>query len=288
MTDPHPGSRHRRKGNPISRHGTKLHRRTVVLDGRPHTVLGLRPSATERFAVNLFHDTWHIVTHPAGAKLLSALLWHMSSTRDPHTLVVVDRPFLDTNPFDAAPSPPIVLAPADRTPFGDRAARDLRRQLPLSAASEGPVRLQLPGFTEALADTAEWLKRQKLVYDGYDERHRRPAIRTRSGVLVLPARADRLREWAVQIGSISPHGPDSYGYDFVNTDYSLEVQVFADYRDRVTAARLARAEVLAEGAPDDPVELHPLVWSRGTGIRRRMTRNRAVTGARGQARGRVA
>ncbi|WP_436770950.1 hypothetical protein [Yinghuangia sp. YIM S09857] len=262
-------------------HGIKLHRRTIRLDGRPCTVLGLRPGTVERFSVNEFHDTWHIVTHRAGALLLGSLLWGMAHQRAQNTVLVVDRPFLDTNPFDAEPSPPIVIAPAQSAPFGDRAARELRRRLPLSTPSEGTVRLRAPGYAEALADTGAWFRAQPARhFHGYDERHRRPAIGMRAGVLVLPGTTQWLREWAVQIGSLNPAWPGAASghgmvYDYMHTDYSLEVQVFDNYRDRVTAARIARRQIAAEpSAPTDPHSLRPLIWDRGTGIHARVRRNR--------------
>lgn len=260
-----------------------MHRRTLVLDGRAYTVLGLRPGTAERFAVNEFHDTPHIVTHRSGALLLGSLLWGMALRRARNTVFVIDRPFLDANPFDAEPSPPIVVAPTPATPFGDRAARDLRHQLPLSTPSEGTVRIPAPGYAEAIVDRDAWFgARPPRRFDGYDERHRRPVIGMRAGLLVLPGTTEWLREWAVEIGSLDPavrvpaHGP-GMAYDFFHTDFSLEVQVFDNYRDRVTAARLAREQVEAElPAPHDPDVVRPLVWERNTAIHTRMKRNRTA------------
>lgn len=264
-------------------HGLKLHRRTIRLDDRPYTVLGLRPGTTERFAVNEFHSTWHVVTHRAGALLLGSLLWGMAHQRAQNTVLVVDRPFLDTNPFDAEPSLPIVIAPAQSAPFGDRAARELRHRLPLSTPSEGAVRLRTPGYAEALADTEAWFRaRPPRHFHGYDERHRRPVIGVRAGLLVLPGTTEWLREWAVEIGSLDPAHPGmSSGqgmvYDHIHTDFSLEVQVFDNYHDRVTAARLAREQATADpSAPTDPDTLHPLIWDRTTEHHTRMRRNRTA------------
>ncbi|MEU8135164.1 hypothetical protein [Streptodolium elevatio] len=282
MTDPHQDGREKLTGM-TAYNGLKLHRRTLRLDGRSYTVLGLRPGTAERFAVNEFHGTWHVVTHRAGALLLGSLLWGMAHQRAQNTVLVVDRPFLDTNPFDAEPSPPIVIAPAHLAPFGDRAARELRRRLPLSTPSEGTVRLRTSGYAEALADTQAWFRnRPPRHFHGYDERHRRPVIGVRAGLLVLPGTAEWLREWAVEIGPLDPARPGAASglgmvYDCIHTDFSLEVQVFDNYHDRVTAARLAREQLESDpAAPKDPDSLHPLVWDRGTTIHTRMRRNRTA------------
>ena len=46
------------------------------------------------------------------------LLWGLAYTRRPGTLVVLDLPFLDPNPFDAEPADPVVLVPDDLTGLG--------------------------------------------------------------------------------------------------------------------------------------------------------------------------
>lgn len=46
-----------------------------------------------------------------------------------------------------------------------------------------------------------------------------------------------------------------------------EVQIFRDYRRRVSAAQVARREVLAElSTPPSPPWLNPLIWDRGEQI----------------------
>ncbi|MDI2126712.1 hypothetical protein [Yinghuangia seranimata] len=249
MTDGHQSMR--RQG--ISGHddgAVRLHRRTVRLDGRDYTVLGLRPGTTERFAVNRFHETWHVVTHTAGARLLGRLLWGMAYQRRPNTIVVVDRPFLDANPFDAEPSLPIVIAPGDTAPFGDRAARELRRMLPLTGRpSEGGVTLRAHGLPSTPEAAHAWFDGRHREWHGWKQRRFRPTIEVRSGLLVLPGTARKLQEWAVEIGRLTATHQRPMDYEFVNEDYSLEVQVFAAYRDMVTAARLAREQVVNEPRP---------------------------------------
>jgi hypothetical protein len=58
-----------------------------------------------------------------------------------------------------------------------------------------------------------------------------------------------------------------------------EVQVFRDYRRRVSAARVARREVLAD-LPNPPARetLNPMIWQRGADVRHQR-RRRARTAA---------
>src|SRR5215467_6778077 len=100
----------------------KLHRRLMRLDGRDYTVITLRPGTDARFSTNYFHDTWHVLSDWHGARLLGRLLWGLAYQRVPGTLVLIDRPFLDPNPFDAEPADPIVLVPARLTTLAGPAA----------------------------------------------------------------------------------------------------------------------------------------------------------------------
>src|SRR5215831_7359241 len=115
----------------------KLHRRAMPLDGRLYTVITPRPGTDVRFSTNYFHGTWHILSDWHGARMLGRLLWGMAFQRKPGTLLLIDRPFLDPNPFDAEPADPIALVPAPLTPLTTKAARHLRRRLPLRGRSDG-------------------------------------------------------------------------------------------------------------------------------------------------------
>jgi hypothetical protein len=82
----------------------KLHRRQLWLDGRPYTVISLRPGTDARFSTNVFHGTWHVLSDWRGARLLGRLLWGLAYQHTPGTLVLIDRPFLD--PIRSTPSRP--------------------------------------------------------------------------------------------------------------------------------------------------------------------------------------
>jgi hypothetical protein len=257
----------------------KLHRRRLRLDGRQFTVLTLRPGTTARFSTNLYHETWHILSDWHGARLLGRLLWGLAYQRVPGTLVLIDRPFLDTNPFDAERADPIALVPAHLTSLTGRAGRELRRRLPLSGPGEGNVRWHTHGLDMAIAarQTARERPvgpcRSRLIMPcGFRERMDRIG-----GLVTFTATPPALKE----------HAPDVYalgryhyrGMDFAELAWpNGEVQVFRDYRRRVSTAGIARREVLAELSerPSAPDEVKALVWRRAAEVRHVRRRSRAA------------
>jgi hypothetical protein len=246
--------------------GMKLHRRVVRLDGRDHTLIGLRPGTTARFSTNRFHETWHVLSDRHGARLLGRLLWGLSYQSRPGTIVLIDRQFLTPTPFDADPADPIVLVPGWHTPFGHRAARDLKGRLPLTAASAGTVRWRTFGLDHALADVRAWHGGNTA-----DRRAGRGRVDRRNGVLVLgPASPQEARRWAVRAAAMEPDGPYQTTHEYFGPwdhGYDGEIQIFRDFRRRVSVARRARAEVLAgTGAPADADSLRAAVWDRGAVI----------------------
>lgn len=252
----------------------KLHRREVWLRGRRHTVVSLRPGADARFSTNFFHGTWHILSDWHGARLLGRLLWGLAYQRVPGTLLLIDRPFLDPNPFDSEPADPIVVVPADLTSLSGRAAHELRRRLPLAAPSAGTVRWQTHGLAPSVAALRAVRNRPVGVAPPpWDPpRSFRRRIDRVGGLITLTASADMLKELATDI-----HAIDDYAYNgsaYTEVDWPRgEVQVFRDYRRRVSVARVARREVLAEQAEPLAAErLNPLIWHRGTVIRHRPRR----------------
>ena len=249
----------------------KLHRHRVRLRGRDYTVITLRPGTDARFSTNLFHETWHILSDWRGARLLGRLLWGLAYQRVPSTLVLIDRPFLDTNPFDAEPPDPIALVPAPLTSLTNKAARELREQLPLSGPNEGTVRWQTHGLDVAVA--ARRADRDRTAGDwrppwipprGFTERVERVG-----GLVTLTAIPTMLRDYAAYIYTLGDWNLSGMAYAEVDWPRG-EVQIFRDYRRRVLAAHIARREILAE-RPDRPARdtLNPLIWDRGHDIRHR-------------------
>jgi len=260
----------------------KLHRTTAYLDGRDYTLITPRPSTTERFAVNHCHGMWHVLSEQTGARLFARLLWGLSFDRHENTLVVIDRRFLAPDPFDGARSMPIVLVPQERTPFGNRAARALRRALPSLGRPEGTVRWLTGGLDTALADRRDWWSRRRPTpRHAFGHRHTRSALDTvREGVLVLPGDSASLCEDAVSVGSLAVSSNSPMDYDQLDR---FEFQVFHDFRRRVDAARVARREIEAtpiavDGTVGTGDTRHPSpsarIWERGTEIRERRMRGR--------------
>jgi hypothetical protein len=255
--------------------GMKLHRRTMRLDGRDHTVLTLRPGTDARFSTNRYHGAWHVLSDWHGARVLARLFWGLAYQRVPRTLVVIDPPFLDPDPFDARPAAPIALVPMPLTALPERAARELRRQLPLRQppprqppprqSGQGTVRWNTRGLAGAVAD----FRAARELPSGarLDPWRPGPGFRERvqhhGGVLVLSATPEALRINAVLLATL---GDWSWrGMDYLELDHPRgEVQVFADYRTRVSAARAARRELDPTGSAGD---ISRLVWQRAEEIR---------------------
>jgi hypothetical protein len=252
----------------------KLHRRELRLDGRRYTVVTLRPGTDARFSTNHYHDTWHILSDWHGARLLGRLLWGLAYQRKPGTIVLIDRPFLDPNPFDAEPADPIALVPALLTPFTAGAARELRRRLPLTGPNDGTVRWHTPGLVPAVAALRAARERPPGEYRpqwippvGFQGRTDRVG-----GIVALAAVPAVLKEHATFVYRLGDHPYE--GMDYTELDWpNGEVQVFRDYRRRVSAARIARREVLTELPRDDrrpdPATLNPLIWRRTDEVRQR-------------------
>ncbi len=249
----------------------KLHRHEVRLDGRPYTVITLRPGTDSRFSTNYFHETWHILSDWHGARLLGRLLWGLSYQRAEGTLVLIDRPFLDPNPFDAEPADPIVLLPTHLTGLRAQAARQLRQRLPLSTNPAGTVRRSTHGLEPAVEKSREW-----AALPTGERRHQwvgpwtlRARIERIGGLLVLSAARESFRSHAVAVHRLGDWSVRGMDYTEIGLQEG-EVQVFADYQSRVSAARIARKETLAGvTVPVPPEQLRPLVWDRGTVVRNR-------------------
>jgi hypothetical protein len=236
----------------------------VSCDGRSYTVITLRPGAYARFSNNYFHSTWHILSDLHGARVLGRLLWGLSYQRVPGTLVLIDRAQLDPSPFSAAPADPIALIPSHLTGLPVRTARALRARLPLTRPV-GTVRWHTPGLDRVLAsgDTRTGSRR-------WESRDGDGRIVRTGGLLTVAGTPHVLRAWAVNIYRLGAWA--SCGMDYVslgNEPWSDgEVQVFTDYRRRVSSARAARREIL-HGLPQPlpPADVDHRIWERAEKIR---------------------
>ncbi|KAA8884566.1 hypothetical protein F3087_33810 [Nocardia colli] len=250
----------------------KLHRRTMVLDGRVYTVVTLRPGSDFRFSTNRFHDTWHVLSDWRGARVLARLMWGLAYQRRPGTIVVIDPAHLDSNPFDGAPSDPIVLVPSELTVFTRAAATALRRRLPLRDRPAGTVRWQTFGLNHAVAELEAW--RAKDFGERSTDYTPPPTgwlrIDRIGGLITIFGAADQLREMAQSLATL---GTYAYcGMDYHYLDYpenNGEVQIFRHYRSRVTTARRARTNLLGS-THRGPItaETEHAIWSQAAAMRR--------------------
>ncbi|GIG51823.1 hypothetical protein ACFO1B_29475 [Dactylosporangium siamense] len=257
----------------------KLHRRAVRCDGREFTVITLRPDTDCRFSTNFHHDTWHILSDWRGARLLGRLLWGLAYQRRPGTLILIDRPHLGPNPFDGRPGDPIVLVPSDLTALSVRTAQALRRRLPLRGAPDGTVRWQTHGLDPVMAQRIPWYERPPGVKHApiVPVRGPQPKIDRLGGLLMFAASAHDLRGYAPDVHELGRYAFRGMDYTEVESPDG-EVQVFNDFRHRVSAATAARRELRAEGVAGPGFD--ELVWDRGTDVRRRALRPIAAeTGA---------
>lgn len=274
--DQRPGNTKRADGR------MKLHRQAVRSGGRDYTVITLRAGTTARFSGNYYHGTWHILSDLHGARVLARLLWGLAFQRVPGTLVLIDLPQLDPEPFSAAPADPIALVPSDLTSLSERAAREIRARLPLTRP-DGTVRWQTPGLDLALAKegTPGW----KAQLDDWrlSDRPGDKHIGRVGGLTVFAARRPVLKRWAVAVALLGGVDLSRYGMDYTEIGYAPcradgEVQIFSDYRQRVSAARVGRREILAEiRRPLPASDIERLIWDRGAAVRRR--RHRAPASA---------
>lgn len=258
----------------------KVHLRVLPLAGRTYRVVTLRPSSRARFSTNYYHDTWHIVSDAPGARLLARLMWGLAYQKQPGTLVLLTEPHLVPTPFDGARSDPVVLVPSDLTPVSADALRQLKARL----SNLGPTR------------TIRWhtfgLDRELAARDGDEktalQEHARLSLPPGPGSVwssermgkvgglicySAPPLVLRLQAAIVARMKTAPNHSARMDYHFLADNHNSchyadgEVQIFHDYRERLSAAAVARREVLAQtDAPTCPEELETVISSRRNAV----------------------
>ena len=241
-----------------------------------------------RFSTNRYHDTWHILSDDHGARVLGRLLWGLSFQRRPGTLVVIGPPHLDPNPFDAEPASPIALVHADLTVLTPEAARRLRHLLTAPTKPDGTVRWHAWGLDQEVArhhrfwETGEWPAWRPTPDD------RRSAVERIGGMLVVRGLPRRLRHWAVDVALLDTRRRGGMDYAYLETNWPIgptdgEVQIFRNYRQRVSVATVSRQEVLgdADTARLSPDQINERIWAHNGEVRARRypKRARVLTGA---------
>ncbi|GAA2683838.1 hypothetical protein [Nonomuraea recticatena] len=255
----------------------KLHRHRLRADGRDYNVITLRPGTRARFSTNFFHQTWHILSDPHGARVLSRLLWGLSFQRQPDTVVIIDRRFIDPNPFDAEQGDPIALVPAHLTHLPARTTGQLSRRVPApEAACSGTVRWHTWGLDAAMdAWRADRAESDQFLWRSANF-GRAAEVARLNGVLRVRAEPSLLRSWAVHVATMNDHAYEGMAYtELEGPRWELcrsdgEVQIFHDYRRRVSVATVSRREVLSsENVPGEAAELQPLIWNHSATVRDR-------------------
>jgi hypothetical protein len=224
----------------------KVHRRSLRLDGLEYTILSPRPSVDVRFATNRFHDTWHVVSDVAGARLLARICWAMAFQQRERTIVLIDVPLLVPNPFDADPSTPILISNNDLGPLGRDAVSALRATLPLATPSMGTVVLQTRGLDAALDDPDAFHRRDDQS-SWRDQHQQRRWIDGSDGLVVMAAPPPVLRQWGVEFSNLGQ--PMYNGMDWSYLDYpdkSGEVHVIDDFASHVEAAVALRSRLFPD------------------------------------------
>lgn len=249
----------------------KLHLDVRRFGGRELCVVTLRAGTEAAFSVNYFHDTWHILSDERGARLLSHLLWGLSFQRVAGTLICLHGPHLHPTPFDADPSPPILLIPAHLTPLDEDAFRTLKRSL--SCGNAAPERAATVRWrTFGLSAARERAERGEDVESGLrwnDPIWKRDRMVPCGGFICYTAPAEILRFQAVGLLRMAPRGPEEMDYHYLAESHAGphaegEVQIFADYRRMCSEASVARREVLERepGKVWSPDTLRYAVWAR--------------------------
>jgi hypothetical protein len=225
----------------------KLHRREIMLDRKSYTVLSPRPSTPHRFATNLFHETWHVLSDLNGARLLGRMCWSMAYQRKPNTIMVIDYPLLVPNPFDADKSSPIVIANRDLGGLSRVALAQLKHQMPFTSPSRGIVRLTAPGLDRLLKGDTDLERAHEKSGEQWNEQQQKGFTDRVNGMVVLAAHPPRLQWWALWLSTLDDRWYDGMAYtelDHSNRDYrrigSGEVQIFERFTTMVSEATVAR------------------------------------------------
>lgn len=251
----------------------KLHLRLATIAGRTYRLITLRPDTQAAFSTNNYHATWHIVSDPAGARLLARLLWGLAYQRQPDTLIVLHGAHLKPTPFDGDPSEPILLAASHLTRLDAKTARVLKARLPHLGNPMQTVRWQTFGLDALLSEQDRFYPlAESRALDWAENRWQwqHEQMHHLGGCLCYMAPPALLRYQAFQVyrvGAEAKPGRDNSHYLAENSRVSVygdgEVQIFTDYRERRTLAMAARREVLAEaGRPQHPDDLHRAIYAR--------------------------
>jgi hypothetical protein len=245
----------------------KVHLRLLQIAGKIYRLVTLRPSTHVAFSTNYYHHTWHLVSNRTGSQLLARLLWGLSYQRQAGTMILIHDQHLLPTPFEAERSDPFLLIPSHLTSIDPEAFRLLKSRLRHLGHPCTTIRWLTFGLDRALqAEQQDTLQlRRQYAWDRLgDKDHRYLWKQERMGrsggfifyaapPLVLRLQALILQGLRVRMGSYLTE----MSYHFLAEESSRrswadgEVQIFADYQERVAAAMQARQELLPQ--PNQPV-----------------------------------
>lgn len=290
-------SRFRKQMRPRNRRSqsdrVKVHLRLVKAGRTVFRVVTLRPGALFAFSTNYFHETWHILSDVRGAGMLARLMWGLSFQQKPNTVVLIDVPHIQPTPFGAEPSSAILLMLDETPPCNPKSLNALKRRL-TDRGSMRTIRwhtfsmdLALRELQEAATDrtgedsSSDWLNDRHTV----EQLFSRERMFRRAGFVCYVAPRRIVRWSALHVARLGERMSDGMDYLFLARENGWpcgEVQIFADYAERCSAAAAARARTLADGQEySDEESLYRRIAARRDGIlrqRRREIRNRGSPG----------
>lgn len=232
----------------------KVHLRLLPLNGKIWRILTLRPGTDAAFSTNYFHETWHIISNEPGARLLARLFWGVSYQRGPGTIFLLHGEHIRPTPFEAEPSQPFAICPANLSPPDPQAFRELKRLLPRLPNPTATIRLQTWGLDETLA-LEEWDERESragLGSNGDDAPlWQRERMTSEGGIICYTAPPVVLRVQGYSIARMEiRRGVGQTHHELADRHERRsggigdgEVQIFSRYRDMISEAAEARREV---------------------------------------------
>ncbi|GAC1352538.1 MAG: hypothetical protein NVSMB1_16400 [Polyangiales bacterium] len=256
-----------------NRRGLKLHLRTIDVGGYTYRVVTLRPATSARFSTCLCHETWRILTERAGALVLARLLWGLAFQRAVGTLVLIEGSHLFPTPYEAEKADPILLIPAGITRFHAADLRRLKTRLRRLGPVEKTVRWQTFSLPSALRRE---LEEQNVVTDEWRlRRQERQARMLRvEGFVCVTAPPDVLRARALSIYRMSDFACReafrcALVFDPRGGDHDGEVEVFPEFLNMVSAASVARRELLGPTRGKGPNVEREAIYNRAQIVRAR-------------------
>jgi hypothetical protein len=243
----------------------KVHLRLVTVGGHAYRVVTLRPGTHVCYSTNFYHQTWHIVSSQRGARLLARLLWGLSYQRHAGTLVLVHGPHLALTPFEAERSDAFLLVPAGLTPLDSAALRALKGRLCRLGPPTKTIRWQTFGLDAALramqkAHSTPRAEDRRVRTEANEHLWDQERMHRLGGFICYSApapvlRCQALRIYGLRVGGRGVTAGMDYHYLADGSGAAAwcdgEVQIFADYHDRVAAADEARRQLLPN--PKQPV-----------------------------------